>query len=538
MRPGRVAVTAVPILFLGAFFLWPVISIVATGFWHDGALDLDGFHRVATDGDLGGVLWFTLWQAVVSTALTLAVGLPAAHVFARYRFRGRSVLRALATVPFVLPTIVVATAFLALAGPSGLLPMDLDGTIWAILGAHVFFNHAVVLRTVGGMWAHIDPRHEEVARSLGATPWQTFRHVTLPLLRPSIAAASSIVFLFTFTSFGVVLVLGGPGLTTLEVEIYRQTAILFDLPVAAALASIQLVGVGAILWWYARYQARTAVEQSLRAARETARPIRSARERWYVGSVLGSMAIVLGLPMAVLVERSLRSGGAYGLEAYRSLGDPSRTGLTIVDPVDATLNSISASLMATVIAVGIGLLGAVIVARGTRFSRGFDALIMLPLGTSAATVGFGFLVALDAPVDLRASAALVPIAHALVAIPFVVRTVAPVMRSVRRDLREAAAVLGASPARARREVDVPIVSRAALVAAAFAAAVSLGEFGATVFIARPDTVTLPVAIFRFLGRPGALNFSRAMAASVILMAVTAAIVLAVERLRPARLGEF
>ncbi|MDX1689777.1 MAG: iron ABC transporter permease [Acidimicrobiia bacterium] len=538
MRPGRAALAALPLLFLGAFFLWPVLSIIGTGLWHDGALDLDGFRRVASDGDLWGVLWFSTWQAALSTGLTLLVGLPAAHVFARYDFRGKAVLRALATVPFVLPTIVVATAFLALAGPAGILPVNLDGTIWAILGAHVFFNHAVVLRTVGSLWAHLDPRHEEVARSLGASPLQTFRHVTLPLLRPAIAAASSIVFLFTFTSFGVVLVLGGRGLTTLEVEIYRQTAILFDLPVAAALATIQLVGVTAILWWYARVQERATVQQRLRPVGETARRIRSTSERWYVTGVLASMAVVLGAPIAVLVERSLRTAGGYGIRGYTALGDAGRTGIQIVDPVEATRNSLQTAAVATAVALVVGLAAAAVLAKRSRWSRWFDALIMLPLGTSAATVGFGFLVALDAPVDLRASAILVPIAHALVAIPFVVRTVGPVLRSVRTDLREAAMVLGASPWRARWEVDVPIVSRATLVAAGFAAAVSLGEFGATVFIARPDTTTLPVAIFRFLGRPGALNFSRAMAASVLLMAVTAAIVLAVERFRPARLGEF
>jgi thiamine transport system permease protein len=154
------------------------------------------------------------------------------------------------------------------------------------------------------------------------------------------------------------------------------------------------------------------------------------------------------------------------------------------------------------------------------------------------TIGFGFLVALDAPVDLRASWILIPVAHALVAVPFVVRSVVPVMRSVRTRLREAAAVLGAPPGRVWREIDLPIVARAAAVGAGFACAVSLGEFGATVFIARPDTPTLPVAIFRFLGQPGTLNLGRAMAMSVILMAVTALAILLIERFRAPGLGEF
>jgi thiamine transport system permease protein len=164
---------------------------------------------------------------------------------------------------------------------------------------------------------------------------------------------------------------------------------------------------------------------------------------------------------------------------------------------------------------------------------------MLPLGTSAVIVGFGFLITLDhPPIDLRTSPALIPIAHALVATPFVVRTMVPVLRSIDPRLREAASVLGAPPSRVWREVDLPIVARAALVAAAFAFAISLGEFGATIFIARPDYPTLPVVIYRLLGRPGVLNFGQAMAASVILMLVTGGAVLLIERFRAGSVGEF
>jgi thiamine transport system permease protein len=163
---------------------------------------------------------------------------------------------------------------------------------------------------------------------------------------------------------------------------------------------------------------------------------------------------------------------------------------------------------------------------------------MLPLGTSAVTIGFGFLVALDEPVDLRGSVLLVPLAHALVAVPFVVRSTLPTLRAIRADLREAAAVLGASPRRVFRHVDLAIVARAAMVGAGFAAAVSLGEFGATSFIVRPNSVTIPTLIFRLLGRPGAVTFTAAMALSVILMLLTTALILSIDRLRAGELGEF
>jgi thiamine transport system permease protein len=167
-----------------------------------------------------------------------------------------------------------------------------------------------------------------------------------------------------------------------------------------------------------------------------------------------------------------------------------------------------------------------------------DVLLMLPLGTSAVTVGFGFLLAFDAPpFDLSTTALIIPLAHAVVAIPFVVRVVVPALRSIDPRLRDAATVLGAPPGRVWREVDLPIVGRAFVVAAGFCVAVSLGEFGATLFVARPDTPTIPIAIQRFLTRPGDINAGQALAMATILMALTAVVVLAIERVRIRDLGD-
>ncbi len=537
VRLGRGALVAVPVLFLGYFFLYPLLSILGMSLFPDGAFSGTAFATVFSRSSLRGAVWFTLWQALASTVLTLVVALPGAYVFARYDFPGKRVIfRAAITVPFVLPTVVVGAAFLALLGPTGPLGIDLRQTAWAILIAHVFYNYAVVVRTVGGLWAHLDPRLEEAARMMGAGRWRTFREVSFPLLRPAVAAAASIVFLFTFTSFGVILILGGFTYSTIEVEIWRQTISFLDLPVAGALAVLQLAGISAILVAYSRYQERRSVEQQLRPVREAARRPRRLREHAFVWATLGCTGVFLGSPLAVLIERSLRLDGGYGFDWYRALGNPS--GL-LVPPAEGIVNSLIFATAAMLIALTVGIIAAAVVAyqRG-RLSRWFDVILMLPLGTSAVTIGFGFLVALDAPVDLRTAAALVPIAHALVAVPFVVRTAVPVMRAVRTRLREAAAVLGAPPARVWREVDLPLVFRAVLVGAGFAFAISLGEFGATSFIARPDTPTLPIAIFRLLGRAGAANFGQAMALSTVLMVLTTVSMLAIERFRIGEMGEF
>jgi thiamine transport system permease protein len=526
---ARALLLVPPIAFLLAFFAWPVANIVGEGLRTDGRWDLSGVVEVLGDAGIRRVLWFTVWQAAASTLLTFVVAIPAAHVLARYELPGRSVLQALITVPFVLPTVVVGAAFVALLGPRGPLGVDLDETVWAILLAHAFFNHAVVVRTVGGLWEALDPRTEEAARVLGASRWRALREVTLPALAPAIASAAAIVYLFTFTSFGVVQILGGPGHATLEVEIYRQTADLFDLPVASVLALLQLTAVGALLVVHDRLERRRT--GAVLAPPRRRRP-RTAGERWWVGANLVLLAALLLTPLAVLVERSLRVGDGHGLQAWRRLGHRTAESRLFVPPLEAVGNSLRFAVVATVLAVLLGALAATALASSrTRLARAVDAVLLLPLGTSAVTVGFGFLLALDEPIDLRASPWLVPIAQALVALPFVVRTMTPVLRSIDPRLREAAAVLGAPPRRVWREVDVPIVRRAVLVAAGFAFAISVGEFGATTVIARADAPTVPIAIDRLLGRPGAANAAQAFALSVVLMAITAAAILLVDRLR-------
>lgn len=519
--------------FLLLFFAYPVVSILALGLAPAGQLDLGAITAILGRPFVRDTVWFTFWQALVSTVLTVLAALPGAYVFARVDFPGRRLLGAVALVPFVLPTVVVGAAFLALLGPRSPFGLRLDHTIWAILLAHVFYNYAVVLRIVGGVWGQLDPRLEDQARVLGASRWTAFRTVTLPLLRGAIVSAASIVFLFTFTSFGVILILGGPRFATIEVEIYRQTAQLLDLRVAATLALLQLVALGALLALYSRYQQRASVGSRSSATRTVARRPRTTSERVLVAANLGLMAVLLGLPLAVLVERSLAVGGGHGFDYYVALVGGGTAGALFVPPLDAIRNSLVFAIATTLVSTTLGLLAAQVIATGRgRIARAFDVFLTLPLGTSAVVVGFGFLVALGSlPIDLRVSPLLIPIAHSLIALPFVVRAVVPVMRSIDRRLHDAAAVLGASPQMTWRRIDLPIVARGAAVGAGFAFAVSLGEFGATLFIVRPETPTMPIAIFRLVGQPGAVPFGQAMAMATLLMLVTAAAIVLIDRVR-------
>ena len=266
-----------PLAFLALFYFYPLGSILQLSL--DSAQDgwASALLETLTSPYTLRLLGFTIGQAVLSTLLTLAFGLPGAYLLARYQFRGKALLQALAGIPFVMPTLVVGAAFNALLGARGWVnaglmtlldlpqpPIQFTNTLVAILVAHVFYNTSIVLRMVGDFWSHLDPRLGQAAQLLGASPWQALRRVTLPLLAPAITAAALLVFIFDFTSFGVILVLGGPRFATLEVEIYYQAINLFNLPTAATLSILQIGCTLALTIIYSRLSARLARPQGLR----------------------------------------------------------------------------------------------------------------------------------------------------------------------------------------------------------------------------------------------------------------------------------
>ena len=553
-----------PLAFLALFFFYPLLSIFQVSLLPEGELALDALRELVERPYYAQTFWFTTGQAALSTLLTLLLALPGAYVFGRFRFRGKELLKALTTIPFVMPTVVVAAAFRALLGPHGQLnillqgllgfespPIQLERTLWVILLAHIFYNYTIVIRIVGGFWANLSTHTEEAAALLGANRRQLFWQITLPALAPSLLAAALLIFLFTFTSFGVILILGGPGFSTIETEIYRQAVVFLKFPVAAALSILQIIFTYAIMLAYTYFQRRIATPLRWQSQRQTLRPPSTGRERLLIALNVALMLTLLLSPLLALVERSFTDAeGNLTLDYYRELPVNRRGSVLHVPPLQVIGNSIRYALLTVALATTLGALSAWQLAgpkqaspkqrprwKGARWSGWLDSLLMLPLGVSAVTLGFGYIVALG---RLRTSPWLIPLAHSLIAFPFVVRTLLPVLRGIHPNLREAAAVLGASPGRVWREIDLPIVGRTLLVGAVFAFTISMGEFGATSFIARPGgaTITLPVAINRFLGQPGALNFGQAVALSAILMGVCAVGLIAIERFRYGEIGEF
>ncbi len=546
-----------PLVFLGTFYFFPLGKIFQLSFARTEGSALAGFWDSIRSPTVRSTLGFTFKQAILSTLLTLLVGLPGAFLFGRFQFLGKKLLRALTGVPFVMPTLVVAAGFYALLGPSGWVnmglmkifqlnepPVQFVNTFGAILTAHVFYNTTIVLRVVGDYWSRLDPRLEKAARVLGAGFWDSLREITLPLLSPAVTAAALLVFIFDFTSFGVILILGGPHFSTLEVEIYYQTISLFNLPLAATLSILQVSFTLVLTIFYTRLTGHLYQPIQLTARKHSQSKLISQRSRLLAGILISLLLVFLISPLAALAGRSFSggdSGAGLTLAFYRALGQNPQQSLFYLPPGAALGVSLGYAMITVILALVLGLPAAWSLAKQdlSFLDKILDPVLMLPLGTSAVTLGLGFLVALDQPpLDMRSSIFLVPIAHTLVAFPFVVRSLTPALASIQPQLRQAAAVLGASPRKILKEIEVPLVGRALLVAASFAFTISIGEFGASSLITRPEYPTVPVVIYRLLSRPGALNYGQAMALSTILMLATLGGMLLMETFRVGEVGEF
>ena len=543
MKPGprgRVALAALlPAAFLALLLAHPFLALLQVA---APTADLGAWER--------GRLWASLRLGLLTSFLALLLGLPLAWLLGRHRFPGRRVLRALVTVPFVMPVVVVAAGFLALLGPHGLLAratgVDLryQGTYGGLLLAHAFFNVPLVVRLVGDAWSHLDPRLEEAAATLGAGPLARFLRVTLPRLLPSVAAAGLLAFLFGFTAFGTVLLLADPvDDATLEVAIYHAGVRLFDLPVAATLALLQLAVTLLAALAYTRLVARAAAAERPVDEAAALRPL--SRASLPLALLAFLVALLLLLPLAAVFAAALDTPEGIGLGAYaRVFSDPDDDVLA-ASPQAAVLNSLRFAAATVLLALPLGLLAAYAAARAPRRGSLLDAAWMLPLGASSVTLGLGLLVSfpwrgLGWSLDLRATAVLLVLAHALVAFPFVVRALVGPLRAADPALGEAARTLGARAWQRAAWVHLPLLGPALVVAAVLAASVSLGEFGATLVLTRPEHATVPAEIYRHLSasRPDPWLRAEGMALASLLLLLDLAAFLAVERLRPGRSGGF
>jgi thiamine transport system permease protein len=507
----------VAILFLAIFLIYPLGAVLSRGKW--GA----DIFTVLADPYLLGRVGFTAGQALLSTAVTVVAGFPLAVLFARFDFVGKRLWRSALTIPFVLPTVVAGTGFLALIGARGILGLDLRNTLLILILAHLFYNVALVVRIVGSYLESVAPSLNEAASLLGSGSRRMFLRITLPVAAPALLSASALVFILTFTSFGVILFLTpAPTFATIEVEIYRQTAQLLNLETASSLALVQLAVVALVARVYTLAQARLSVTLNPSRARLQRA---SGTDLWWIRTALAISLLLVFAPILAVIGRAFWPVGtpSPNLSGFLTLLDGPRT-IGFTSPWAGLLNSLRFAALGASISLAIGFAFAYSIVRGGW--TWLDSFSLLPLGVSAVTLGFGFLLAFP---KLATGFWGIPIAHALIGFPFVTRCLLPALRSLPPDLFGAAQLLGASPLAIFRRIELPLLAPSSVTAASFGFAVSLGEFGASLVLSRPEFATLPVAIFDRLSRPGTSNYAAGMALALMLMLLTGGVMLLLER---------
>jgi thiamine transport system permease protein len=572
---GEQLLLALPVLFLVVFFYGPIANLLREGLTKDSAFSLEFLWTVLTDDYFRYVILFTLWQALLSTLASIALGLPLAFILTHYDFPLKRVARALTIVPFVLPAITVALGFVLLFGRNGYLnqllmhlfglsepPLPIMYSLTGIVLAHAFYNAPIITRTVHAAWERLDPRYEESARALGASRFFVFKDITLPMILPGLLSGAALVFIFCFLSFPIVLSVGGGRFSTIEVEIYTRVVTRLDpqfvnYKIGAALALVGLVLSLAVTYLYLRLQGSLALQTEQLRPRPTAPLFAGVRDLLRPTKLLVWLYVLISVilfvgPVAAIVVDSLREetaeGARWTLRWYSYIFTPNYEALVGDSPLRAIVNSLIFGLGATAIAVPLGLIFAYVIARLRQTSSGLyafashwlakmkptrsvrslvDTLLMAPLATSSIVLAFALLRAFNAPpLRLVGSSTAVIIAHAVIIFPFIVRALVPILESLDVRLTEMARSLGASRWRVLRDIELPLVATGLIAGAVFAFALSLGEMSATLMLARPGLSTMPVTVYRFLSQH---SLGAPSAMSVVMIAVSAIAFILLER---------
>ena len=493
-----------------------------------------------------GLVGFTVYQALLSTVASLLLGLPGAYLLARFSFPGRETVRALTMLPFVLPSIMVAIGFVAMFGDSGTLnallsalglpTISLIYTLELVVLAHAFYNAPLVTRLVATSWESVDDRMIETARSLGASRTRAFVDVVVPQLLPGALTAALLTFLFTFMSFPIVLALGGLELATVEVWLYARVQQL-QLTQAAGLAVVETVitlGVTYVYVWY-ETNGEGLARLGTGASRDPLFVSRPDPRRIGLFVYAGVVLVVFVGPILSMIIESLTGPDGLTLQYYSFLVQRQVEGASFqVKPVAAVTNSIVFAFGTLALAMPMGVLIAVVSTREFVGNRVTEAVLMAPLAVSGIVVGLGLLQGLVFGTTvfghrLTATGPVVIVAaHSVAAYPFVTRNVVPMLRSVDQHLLESARSLGASRYRAFADVEVPLVIPGLLAGAAFAFAISVGEFDSTVILAEGSaSYTMPVAVERYLGNR---TLGPATAMGTVLLFVTAVSFVVIDRM--------
>ena len=499
------------VFFFALFFLCPLILILMK------ALESgQGSSFISIIFDNSRLLWNSFYQAFLSTLVSVLIGVPAAFLIARRDFKGKKILKSLALIPFVFPSILVVLSFIIIFGNNGwinnllqVLGIQKIQFLYGFTGiilAHSFYNFPLIMRFVSDSWEKLDRDLKDAAKTLGANKLQVFFRITLPRLMPAILSSAALVFIFTFMSFTIVITLGGIMFTTFETEIYRQITRNLNFELAAVLSIFQFLLLAGVIFVYQKFAGHFIVRE--KGVFEKPKKINffSAQGVVEAGTLL-TIILFIALPLLSLIVFAFvdASSEELSLRAFEKIfsGTKSLTGTTATQSI---FFSLLIGLFSSLIAVTIGLLAAL---KKTAV-KGLGFILSASLGLSAITLGFGFYLGFG-------SGLLWPIiiGHSLIAFPFTFRIISNALNKIDDETIESAKTLGANDFEVLKKIQIPKIKNSLLTALLFGFAVSLGELGFILVLYDGVYATMPVYIFRLLS-----TFDLAAATAMGLILVT------------------
>ncbi len=478
------------IFMAGAYFVPFVLIIIY-------AVSLGGEISIFTPLNLH-IVSFTFYQAMLSTILAIVVGLPGAYLIGRTEFKFKYVFSALATVPFVMPSISMALGFYTFFGYNGILNSYFlwplfhvrFEPLFSILGivmGNAFYNFPLIMIIVGGAISTLDPVYLEAARVDGASKFKAFLHVELPMLLPSIATSSLLAFVYCFTSFAVVLMLGGARYATLEVQIYMYLRTLLDFKGAAALTILQLVFVGIFTFLF------SILRRSAGTFSEEVSKSQSRFPKWGYAYVIGMIVFIFGPIFSQILS------GFWNFQTSRLTFEwVKRLFSGIVDPYIG--NSAVAAILWTVIfatssAVLVVLLSIVSThAIQKKHASIFEALFTSPLAVSPITLAFGYVILqnyvyIPFPIEIVAI-------YTVIAFPIGFQALLSGWERFPVEVDDAASVDGAGFWAKLLKIRIPILKPQIISAFLFSFAIAMGEVSATMLLYNPVYPTISISAYR------------------------------------------
>ncbi len=506
---------AVLVFFALAFFIYPLAAMLLKAFV------AGGFERaVSIILSKQNVIFSSFLQAAISTIFSLFIGIPAAYILARRSFAGKNILRSISLLPFVFPSVLVVLSFVIVFGNNGWVntllralfgfaePVQFIYGFWGVVLAHVFYNFPLVMLFVANAWGKTDSQMIESARSLGAGKLAVFSRIVLPQLLPSIAASATLVFIYCFMSFAIVLSLGGPQLSTIEVEIYYQISRNLDFGAGAILGLFQfaMLCVLALVYFFLSHRFFTPQRSvSPQPEKFELHTLRGKMELLFLcATVLFIIVPLLSIVIFAFVDQRT---GAISMRSFEKIffAGSSLSGATGFSSI---FYSLFIALVASIVATLMGLLSSLRDAR-------IPLVTFLPgssIAVSTITLGLGYLVGFGSGNIL-----IIAIGHSVLAFPFAYRLIGNALGKIEQGAIDAAKTLGADSLEIFRKIQFPRIKSALLVSLAFSFAVSLGELAMVMLLYDGIYPTMPVYIYRLIS---VFDISAAAAMGVILIGVS------------------